>query len=210
MKKLHSKNNKATRTFVLTLATVMATTLAACSESSSTTEDQISDNTPVVEETAEATVDVQQSEVEAELEADVDTEVDAEPTEELIAEEVIVAETATEETISEEPQTEMVDFETWAKQEGNEEVCLVVWNEKLGIQEIVPTLSESEKVYEMQEGDRLAIPYRESITFMGIRDQSTWMWPVGYEYYELSLPEGEISVVDIVYPDGVLTYYISN
>ena len=49
---------------------------------------------------------------------------------------------STEEMITETPaaesEVEMVDFETWAKQEGNEEVCLVIWNEELGVQEIVP------------------------------------------------------------------------
>lgn len=119
--------------------------------------------------------------------------------------------TPVEETSPEKPAVEMVDFETWAAQEGNDEVCLVVWNEELGVQEILPTVSVSEKVYEVQDGDRLAIPYNESILKMGFRDKHSWMW-YDYSYYELTLPSGDISVIDIVYENeetgkaGVLTY----
>ncbi len=119
----------------------------------------------------------------------------------------------TEETTEEKSNVEMVPFETWAAQEDNDEVCLVIWNETLGVQEILPTVSVSRQVYEVQEGDRLAIPYRESITSFGLRDKHTWMW---YEspYYEISLPSGTISIIDIVSHDEetgeteVLTYSI--
>lgn len=136
-----------------------------------------------------------------------------EQTEEISEKTEVPETTPAEEAAPAKPAVEMVDFETWAAQEGNDEVCLVVWNEELGVQEIMPTVSVSEKVYEVQDGDRLAVPYRESITSFGFRDTATWMW---YEapYYEITLPSGKISVIDIVSHDDetgeteVLTYYI--
>lgn len=58
-----------------------------------------------------------------------------------------------------EPEVEMVDFETWAKQEGNDEVCLVVWNEATKTQRIIKPMEE----YVVQEGDRFAVPYKENV-----------------------------------------------
>lgn len=161
----------------------MIMTLTACSASEAKNGAQEQPTSTEVVEVQEETPEVQ------------------EPTQEIVevaTEEVVVE--STEETTPEEPQVEVVDFETWAKQEGNDEVCLVVWNEELGIQEIIPTVSVSREVYEIQEGDRLAIPYRECITNFGTKNESTWIWE-NKEYYELSLPKGEISIVDIVYHD---------
>lgn len=98
---------------------------------------------------------------------------------------------------TEETQVEMVDFETWAKQEDHDEVCLVVWNEVLGVQEIMPTYQETEEVYVVQAGDKFAVPYRENIIYIESGDESL-MWS-GYEYMEISVPEGEVDQVIIIF-----------
>lgn len=187
---LFRSKSRGHRVLVLAFATIMMSTFVACSSENGSTEGQITNTTSMTEESLASAEEMQQLETEAEA------EVEAEPADKVVdgtAEEVV------EETTPEKPQVEMVDFETWAKQEEHDEVCLVVWNEELGVQEMIPTVTVSEKIYEIQEGDRLAIPYRESITFLGIRKQSTWIWPADKGYYELSLPKGEISIVDIAY-----------
>lgn len=117
---------------------------------------------------------------------DVETEIDVESTEKVV-----------EETTPEEPIVEMVDFDTWAKQEDNDEVCMVIWNEELGIQDIMPTLSETKKAYEIQEGDKFAIPYKDNIFHVEINDVVYAF--ENYEYLEVSVPKGEISNVHIAY-----------
>ncbi len=106
-----------------------------------------------------------------------------------------VVEEIVEESTTEEPKVEMVDFETWAKQEGNDEVCIVVWNEELGIQEIVPTVEESRKTYEIQEGDRFAIPYRKAIADVRINEEVGKFQNL--EYLELSLEKGKLTKICI-------------
>lgn len=94
------------------------------------------------------------------------------------------AEDAGAEVLQEEPEVEMVDFETWAKQEGNEEVCLVVWNETTKTQKII----EEMETYVIQEGDRFAVPYRENIHIEIDGELVEWE---SLEYTELHLPPNE-------------------
>lgn len=51
---------------------------------------------------------------------------------------------------------EIQDFETFAAQEGSEEINLVVWNESTGTQKIIEAFRESGE-YTMQDGDRFAV-----------------------------------------------------
>lgn len=52
---------------------------------------------------------------------------------------------------------EIQDFETFAAQEGSEEINLVVWNESTGMQKIIEPDKESSERYIMQDGDRFAV-----------------------------------------------------
>jgi len=105
------------------------------------------------------------------------------------------------EVIPDEPEVEMVDFETWAKQEGNEEVCLVVWNETTGKQEII----QPKKKYIIEEGDRFAIPYRDVIVAVNVeKEMVEWK---NLNYLELDLPhvdDGTVQV-DIMVFSGTAT-----
>lgn len=103
-----------------------------------------------------------------------------------------------EEPVAEEPEVEMVDFETWAKQEGNDEVCLVHWNEELGIQEIMLTLDESKTAYEIQDGDRFAIPFRSNIGLIQILNGEKFVFE-NTEYLEIPLEKGVSTVFYIYY-----------
>jgi len=172
--------------------TVISMSLSACgNETVPSANNQVTNNTPKVEETVEveSTEEVQVPEVEVETKPSEDTkepEVEVESTEEVV-----------EETIPEEPQVEMVDFETWAKQEGNDEICLVVWNEELGIQEIVPTLQETEKMYEFNEGDKFAIPYNKSIRAVSVNKED--IAPPVVDYREVSVKKGEVNNIFIIF-----------
>ena len=166
----------------LVLCATMTLSLAGCGEKA--TED-VAVTTTTEEPTAEETTVEETAEQPEE-------EVEEEPVEEV--------EEPVEETTTEEPKGEMVDFETWAKQEGNDEVCLVVWNEELGIQEIVPTLQETEEKYQIQDGDRFAIPYNEKIIDVKI-NKETGIFS-NFEYLELPLTKGEINMVNIYFENG--------
>ena len=109
------------------------------------------------------------------------------------------------EPIPEEPEVEMVDFETWAKQEGNEDCCLVVWNEAMKTQKIM----EDGETYVIQEGDRFAIPYRENyaVDIHVDGNKEVLMWDI-LDYTELHLPDAEeIGIVIVDYINLTLKYY---
>lgn len=115
---------------LITLAlTALTLSFAGCGNQTDTSADI---TTKIEKSVTESTENVPESEANVNPEA-ITAETEMETTETESTEEMIT------ETIAAESQVEMVDFETWAKQEGNEEVCLVVWNEELGVQEIVPT-----------------------------------------------------------------------
>ncbi len=150
--------------------------LTACAKDAQSSNDTV--DKIAIEETTQSTDSTEQQP---------ETEVVEDTTEEVVE----------EETIPEEPEVEMVDFETWAKQEGNDEVCLVVWNEELGIQKILPTYQESKETYTIQEGDRFAIPYNELIASIDINEESKSFY--GYEYLEISLIKGEVNQVTVIF-----------
>ena len=113
------------------------------------------------------------------------------------------SEVVTEEPVDpEEPVVNMVDFETWAKQKGNEDVCLVIWNEELGNQEVMIPSKKTLKAYEVKEGDRFAIPYRENILYVYVLHANGEVEVLGWEnpeYMEISLQIGEFTDVYIFY-----------
>lgn len=70
---------------------------------------------------------------------------------------------------------EKADFETWAKLKDNDEVCMVRWNTVEEKPEILTDRMAKDlgmPAYEIQEGDRYAIPYRENITEITYFDYS--------------------------------------
>ncbi len=105
------------------------------------------------------------------------------------------------ESVSKEPEAEMVDFETWVKQEGNDEVCLVVWNEELGVQEIVPTWVETNEIYEIRDGDKFAVPFNEIVTAIHINDESH-SYPATADSLEVSLTKGQLNEIIIFFTNA--------
>ena len=103
---------------------------------------------------------------------------------------------------TEEPVVEMVDWETWATQADNDEVCLVVWNETTGTQEILKPMSENASIYIVQEGDRFAVPRRDNVSYVGIGFETDIYWQSeNQKYIEFELPVGEMKQVYIICND---------
>ena len=114
--------------------------------------------------------------------------------EEVIQEEPVVDDVETQESVE---STEMVDWETFAAQEDNEEICLVIYNETTKTQKIMG-LNEEEKdpvggayIYQIQEGDRFAVPIRDNIVKIWI-DDTELQFNQEAPYLELELPKEEI------------------
>lgn len=97
------------------------------------------------------------------------------------------------------PVIEMVDWETWATQADNNEVCLVVWNETTGTQKILqPTTDEKPFIYNVEEGDRFAVPKRDNIICVSIGFEENFYWQSAEQkYIELEIPIGEKTVIYI-------------
>ena len=94
---------------------------------------------------------------------------------------------------------EMVDWETWATQADNDEVCLVVWNETTGTQKILqPTTDEKPFIYNVEEGDRFAVPKRDNIMSVSVGFEENFYWQSAEQkYIELEIPVGEKKVIYI-------------
>lgn len=167
--------------------------------------------------TEENSINTPESDLQTEVENEIEssqtedaTEPDAETSDEVIGEDTTTensdAEDAEAESIPEEPEVEMVDFETWAKQEGNEDCCLVVWNEAMKTQKIL----DPRKEYVVQEGDRFAVPYRENFAvdiYVGENVGKDLMWD-SLDYTELYLHEDENVIVCILdYNKNYMTSY---
>lgn len=99
-----------------------------------------------------------------------------------------------------EPIIAIQDFDTFAAQEGSEEINLVVWNESAGTQEILEPYNSGDEVYKMQDGDRLAVNTQcGSIFLRGIRIEKdivpdNWLAEDGTvmeKYVELQLGQVE-------------------
>lgn len=65
--------------------------------------------------------------------------------------------------------TQMVDWETFATQADNDDICLAISNEDRGYQQLI-TIPEGENntVYELKEGDRFAVPVRDNIIWINV------------------------------------------
>ena len=105
-------------------------------------------------------------EVRVEEQATVETVEIAETVETTVEEQAASTEEAEEETTAE--AVEMVDWETWATQSDNDEVCMVVWNEETGTQKVLEEMPKDgldvkKYSYTVQEGDRFFIPRRDNI-----------------------------------------------
>lgn len=100
---------------------------------------------------------------------------------------------------TDEPAVEMVDWETWATQAEHDEVCLVVWNETTGTQKILePTTDEKPSIYNVEEGDRFAVPHRNNIMSVSIGFEENFYWQsADQKYIELEIPVGVKTVIYI-------------
>ena len=122
------------------------------------------------------------------------------------------SEVDTEEPVEpDEPVVDMVDFETWAKQEGNEDVCLVVWNEGTNTQDILEPIQKGEfdlqkYSYNVEEGDRFAISRNSNILYAIVKNNGTetrLFWESEeQQYMELEIPQGEKAQVIIACEDS--------
>lgn len=112
---------------------------------------------------------------------------------------------------------EMVSWEEWASQPGEEEPHLVVWNEEKGTQLIV----EPDSMYSMEEGDKLAVSVSlppEKLEAMGdvyvsseITGDTTKQKIVQTEYgqyWEVILEEKGFNDVYYAFDDSHYMYYI--
>ena len=105
-------------------------------------------------------------------------------------------------TEPDEPITEMVSWEEWATQADHDEVCMVVWNEKTGTQEILKPMSENTSIYTVQEGDRFAVPRRDIVSYVAIGFETDIYWQSEEQkYIEFELPIEEMKQVYIVCND---------
>jgi len=173
-------------------------------------------NTELTGQVEENIQDTTESDLQIDVESELDaaqtndvqesvTEPDAETPNEAMRGDTVSENQTTEgteaESIPEEPEVEMVDFDTWAKQEGNEEPCLVVWNETTKTQRIIQPMEE----YVIQEGDRFAVPYMEDGK-IEINGELVY-WEVG-DYTELHIPDDEkVKVCIVDYSVSYMTPY---
>ena len=140
--------------------------------------------------------------------------------EEAIPEEQVADDAETQESVE---STEMVDWETFAAQEENEEICIAIQNEMTAHQEVVIAENVEEAyTYKVQNGDRISIPIREKIyriVYFSIkgeilsenkeiysRNNTTEMLP----YIEFQMVKGENYTIDIQTDDGHYFFCIEN
>lgn len=100
-------------------------------------------------------------EKEPEVVAEVESTVEEVPTAEEESE--TTEETTEVEEQQETPTTPMVDWETFAAQADNDDICLVISNEKMATQTVLFGDANHKVPYPYIEGDKIAIPIRDSI-----------------------------------------------
>ena len=109
---------------------------------------------------------------------------------------------------------EMVSWEEWASQPGEEEPHLVVWNEEKGKQLII----EPGSIYTMEDGDRLAVSDlglkvkdEDMSAVVIVRDGETITPDIivtDYgQYWNIDIPKGESDIV-YTFKDQSYCYYI--
>lgn len=106
---------------------------------------------------------------------------------------------------TEDPVVEMVDWETCAAQADNDEVCMVVWNETTGTQKILEPRPEGnldlkKYSYTVQEGDRIAVPKKNSVVCVCVNLDTRlgWEYSENEKYMELEINPGEITQIDVI------------
>ena len=100
---------------------------------------------------------------------------------------------------TEEPDVEMVDWETWATQADNDEVCMVVWNETTGTQKILKPMTENSSIYTVEEGDRFSVPRRNNVEYIYRNSKTKIYWESDeQQYMELEILPGEKTQISIV------------
>lgn len=180
---------------------------AKTEEKAKETEIQQVENSTETEETISTTTE------ESKVEVAEESKEEAETTEEVTTE---VTDDQTAEVTVEEP-VEMVSWEEWASQPGEEEPHLVVWNEEKGKQLIIEPDSE----YTLEEGDRLAVSVSlpdEKLKAMGdvyvsseITGDTTKQKIVQTEYgqyWEIILEEKGFNEVYYAFDNSYYMYYI--
>lgn len=109
---------------------------------------------------------------------------------------------------------EMVSWEEWASQPGEEEPHLVVWNEEKGKQLII----EPGSIYTMEDGDKLAVSDlglkvkdEDMSAVVIVRDGETITPNIivtDYgQYWDIDIPKGESDIV-YTFKDQSYCYYI--
>ena len=115
---------------------------------------------------------------------------------------------------TEEPIVEMVDWETWATQADNDEVCFVVWNEKTGTQKVLEPMPENVEdikkcIYTVEEGDRFAVSRRDNILYVEVNFETKFIWESEEQkYIEIEINPGEQTQISIICDDSnkVISY----
>ena len=125
------------------------------------------------------------------------------------------SEVDTEEPVGpDDPVVDMVDFETWATQADNDEVCLVVWNETTGTQKILEPMPENVEdikkcIYTVEEGDRFAVSRRDNILYVEVNFETKFIWESEEQkYIEIEINPGEQTQISIICNDSnkVISY----
>lgn len=141
MKKMKKdyKTKKTTR--LLILLTIMSLMLFGCgsTQAESTTEPEKQEPEVVEEvETTEETPTVQEESETTEETTEVEKQYEA-------------------------PVSSMIDWETFAAQEDNDDICLAISNETKGTQTVLYGIKNDTTIYPYVKGDMIAIPIREDI-----------------------------------------------
>ena len=125
--------------------------------------------------------------------------------EEATAVEIVKEQEATTESVEEVTSEveEIVDWETWATQSENDDICMVVWNEKNGTQKILRATPKGcknlqEYSYTVEEGDRFAVPKRDNIKYVVLNLKSYEYFTEEQNYMELELEPGEKVQINII------------
>ena len=124
------------------LISMLLTACGSGQTSTSSDKEEVTNQQTTIEEAEQPTTIEEATEVEAESTPEPTAEPTTEPTPEPTSEPV-----------------EMVSWEEWASQPGEEEPHLVVWNEEEGKQLII----EPDSTYTMEDGDKLAVSASMSI-----------------------------------------------
>ncbi len=145
-----------------------------------------------------------------EPEVEEETTTEEEPTEDVKTEETTEADT-------QEP-TSMVDWETFAAQADNDDICIVVSNETTGNQEVLEIDEGQDHCeYTIQEGDKISIPVKSNIiriTYWTATSDPTEIYNnaessgTTSKFIEFDVEQGEIYQINITDTDGKNSIFV--